>query len=91
MRRKIFSILFGLMFIAGFLILAYPTIANQWNTYRQQRLISHYSTVLEEMEPEDLSGEWEAAIAYNNTFAQNDIYGDVFGTDHMELEDTEYW
>ena len=35
MRRKIFSILFGLMFIAGFLILAYPTIANQWNTYRQ--------------------------------------------------------
>lgn len=91
MRRKIFSILFGLMFIAGFLILAYPTIANQWNTYRQQRLISHYSTVLEEMEPEDLSGEWEAAIAYNNTFAQNDIYGDVFGTDDMELEDTEYW
>ena len=91
MRRKIFSILFGLMFIAGFLILAYPTIANQWNTYRQQRLISHYSTVLEEMEPEDLSGEWEAAIAYNNTFAQNDIYGDVFETDDMELEDTEYW
>ena len=91
MRRKIFSILFGLMFIAGFLILAYPTIANQWNTYRQQRLISHYSTVLEKMEPQDLSGEWEAAIAYNNTFAQNDIYGDVFGTDDMELEDTEYW
>lgn len=91
MRRKIFSILFGLMFIAGFLILAYPTIANQWNTYRQQRLISHYSTVLEKMEPQDLSGQWEAAIAYNNTFAQNDIYGDVFGTDDMELEDTEYW
>lgn len=91
MRRKIFSILFGLMFIAGFLILAYPTIANQWNTYRQQRLISHYSTVLEKMEPQDLSAQWEAAIAYNNTFAQNDIYGDVFGTDDMELEDTEYW
>ena len=91
MRRKIFSILFGLIFIPGFLILAYPTIANQWNTYRQQRLISHYSTVLEKMEPQDLSAQWEAAIAYNNTFAQNDIYGDVFGTDDMELEDTEYW
>ena len=58
MRRKIFSILFGLMFIAGFLILAYPTIANQWNTYRQQRLISHYSTVLEEMEPEEREKEY---------------------------------
>lgn len=91
MRRKIFSILFGLMFIAGFLILAYPTIANQWNTYRQQRLISHYSTVLEEMEPQDLSGQWEAARAYNNTFVKNDIYGDVFGTDDVELEDTQYW
>lgn len=91
MRRKIFSILFGLMFIAGFLILAYPTIANQWNTYRQQRLISHYSTVLEEMEPQDLSDQWEAARAYNNTFVKNDIYGDVFGTDDAELEDTQYW
>ena len=91
MRRKIFSILFGLMFIAGFLILAYPTIANQWNTYRQQRLISHYSTVLEKMEPQDLSGQWEAARAYNNTFVKNDIYGDVFGTDDAELEDTQYW
>lgn len=91
MRRKIFNILFGLMFLVGFLVLAYPTIADQWNTFRQQRLISNYDTVLEEMEPENLSGEWEAAIAYNNTFAQNDIYGDVFGTGDMELEDTEYW
>ena len=91
MRRKIFNILFGLMFLIGFLVLAYPTISDQWNTFRQQQLISNYDTVLEEMEPEDLSGEWEAAIAYNNTFAQNDIYGDVFGTDDMELEDTEYW
>lgn len=91
MRKKIFNILFGLMFLIGFLVLAYPTISDQWNTFRQQQLISNYDTVLEEMEPEDLSGEWEAAIAYNNTFAQNDIYGDVFGTDDMELEDTEYW
>ena len=91
MRKKIFNILFGLMFLIGFLVLAYPTISDQWNTFRQQQLISNYDTALEEMEPEDLSGEWEAAIAYNNTFAQNDIYGDVFGTDDMELEDTEYW
>ena len=91
MRKKIFNILFGLMFLIGFLVLAYPTISDQWNTFRQQQLISNYDTVLEEMEPEDLSGEWEAAIAYNNTFAQNDIYGDVFGTGDMELEDTEYW
>ena len=91
MRKKIFNILFGLMFLVGFLVLAYPTISDQWNTFRQQRLISHYSTVLEKMEPQDLSGQWEAARAYNNTFVKNDIYGDVFGTDDAELEDTQYW
>lgn len=91
MRKKLPGIVFGLLFLIGAGILAYPTIANQWNTYRQQRLISHYSTVLEKMEPQDLSGQWEAARAYNNTFVKNDIYGDVFGTDDAELEDTQYW
>lgn len=91
MRRKILNVLFILLFLIGFLVLAYPTIANQWNTYRQQQLISNYDTVLEEMEPEDLSAEWEAARAYNNSFTENNIYGDVFGTDHNDLEDTQYW
>lgn len=91
MRRKILNVLFILLFLIGFLVLAYPTIANQWNTYRQQQLISNYDTVLEELEPEDLSAEWEAARAYNNSFTENNIYGDVFGTDHNDLEDTRYW
>lgn len=42
MKRKICNILFGLLFLFGFLVLAYPTIADQWNTYRQNRLISSY-------------------------------------------------
>lgn len=79
------------MFLIGFLVLAYPTIADQWNTYRQQQLISNYDTVLEQMEPEDLTAEWEAARAYNETFTENNIYGDVFGTEDEALEDTEYW
>lgn len=91
MRRKILNILFILMFLTGFLVLAYPTIADQWNTYRQQQLISRYDTVLKEMEPEDLTGQWEAAEAYNETFSENDIYGDVFGTGAAQMEDTEYW
>ena len=42
MKRKISGILFGLLFLVGFGILAYPTISDQWNTYRQSRLISSY-------------------------------------------------
>ena len=42
MKRKISGILFGLMFLLGFAILIYPTVSNQWNTYRQNQLISSY-------------------------------------------------
>ena len=55
MKRKISSILFGLLFLIGFGVLVYPTVANQWNTYRQSRLISHYETVVEEMSEEDFT------------------------------------
>lgn len=91
MKRKISSALFGIMFLIGFGVLIYPTVANQWNTYRQSRLISHYETVLEEMEPEDFTSEWEKANAFNDTLVQNNLYGDVFGSDHTDLKDTEYW
>ena len=71
MKRKISSILFGLLFLIGFGVLVYPTVANQWNTYRQSRLISHYETVVEEMKPEDFTAEWEKAYAFNDTMTQN--------------------
>lgn len=91
MKRKIKDLLFALLFLIGFLILAYPTIANQWNTYRQEQLISHYDTVLEKLEPEDLTDEWALARSYNDTFSENDIYTDAFGIEDQELENTEYW
>lgn len=92
MRRKIMNVLFGLMFLIGFGVLAYPTIADQWNTYRQSQLISNYEEVISTMEPEDFTAEWEKARALNNSFTQNSIYGDVFGENaDTKLEDTEYW
>lgn len=65
MMRKISAFLFGLLFLVGFGILAYPTISNQWNTYRQSRLISNYDNVVKEMAEEDFEQEWEAARSYN--------------------------
>lgn len=91
MKRKISGILFGLLFLVGFGILAYPTISDQWNTYRQSRLISSYESAVEEMTPEDFTQEWEAARQFNSTLTQNNIYGDVFASDQEELENTEYW
>mgnify|MGYP005755569545 FL=1 len=91
MKKKIPGILFGLLFLIGFGILVYPTVADQWNTYRQSRLISSYEDRIQEMEPEDFTAEWEKARAFNDTLTQNSIYGDVFGEEDQELEDTQYW
>ncbi len=92
MMRKLSSFFFGLLFLVGFGILAYPTISNQWNTYRQSKLISDYDTAIDKMEEEDFTEAWEEAKAYNRTFLQNSITTDVFGiNDSDDITDTEYW
>lgn len=89
--KKILNVVFALMFVAGFLLLTYPTISDQWNTYRQSKLISSYEDTVSAMEPEDFSAEWEKARAFNDTLTENNIYGDVFAEENENLEDTEYW
>ena len=91
MKRQISNILFGLMFLIGFGVLVYPTVSDQWNTYRQNKLISNYESAVEEMTEVDFTEEWEKAKAFNGTLTQNNLYGDVFGEDKGELENTEYW
>lgn len=91
MKRKIFNILFALMFLIGFGILVYPTVSDQWNTYRQSKLISNYESTVEEMTEVDFTEEWEKAKAFDATLIQNNLYGDVFGEGNGELENTEYW
>ena len=61
MGRKIASFLFGLLFLAGFGILAYPTVSDQWNTYRQSRLISSYDAAVSQLTEEDFEEVWAAA------------------------------
>ena len=91
MKRKITNLLVGLLFLVGFGVLVYPTVSNQWNTYRQSRLISSYEAALEPMTPEDFTEEWEKAESFNASFTENNLYGDVFGSTDTALEDTEYW
>lgn len=91
MRRKLVSVLIVLLIIVGFGVLTYPVISNQWNTYRQSQLITHYEHVVETMEPEDFSEEWEKAQAFNAKIEKNDIYGDIFGLDNADMKETEYW
>lgn len=91
MKPIVRNILFGLMFLLGFGVLVYPTVSNQWNTYRQSKLITSYEEVVQEMEEEDFSDEWELAKRFNDSIEYNAIYGDAFGTEDTDLKDTEYW
>lgn len=91
MKRKILGILFGLMFLLGFAILIYPTVSNQWNTYRQNQLISSYEELIGKMAEEDFTKEWEKANAFNDTIIHNNIFGDVFGENGDDIKNTEYW
>ncbi|MCI8585987.1 MAG: class C sortase [Lachnospiraceae bacterium] len=92
MKKKLINFVFLLLFLTGFAILTYPTIADQWNTFRQSRLISDYQETVSQMEEEDFEEVWAAARAYNQTFEQNSILSDIFGIDEAEhIEDTEYW
>lgn len=91
MKRRVSSIVFALMFLLGLGILVYPTVADQWNTYRQSQLISTYEGVMQEMEKEDFSEYWEAARNFNQNIQENKLYEDAFGIEDSDMKDTEYW
>ena len=59
MKRKISNVLFGLLFLVGFGILAYPTISDRWNAYRQSKLISDYEEAVAQMAEEDFEEAME--------------------------------
>lgn len=91
MKRLIRAILFGLIFLVGFGILIYPTVSDQWNTYRQSKLINNYQEVVSQMQEEDFSAEWEMARCFNEKLVYNALYTDAFGADAADLKETEYW
>lgn len=68
MKKKISTILFVIIFLAGLSLLLYPFVANEWNNYRQKRLISSYESKVSELESDgeiDYEAEWKRAEAYN--------------------------
>ena len=68
MKKRLTTFIFALCFLAGLSLLLYPLVANEWNNYRQSRLISSYDAAIADMEAAneiDYEEEWEEAGAYN--------------------------
>ncbi|MCD7892313.1 MAG: class C sortase [Erysipelotrichaceae bacterium] len=90
MKQKYANILFGLLFLIGFGILVYPTVADQWNTYRQSLLISSYESIVSEANDDTLEKAWNEAYDYNEAMGSSNVYNDAFD-DEEDLEDSTYW
>ncbi len=68
MKKHLTTALFSLIFLAGLSLLLYPFVSNEWNNYRQSRLISSYDETITNMEAAneiDYQSEWSGAYAYN--------------------------
>ena len=79
MKQKVIKLFVILLFLAGFGLLAYPTVSNEWNTYVQSTLINNYQESLSQMSEEDYSKEWAAAREFNSKITENSIGKDAFG------------
>lgn len=69
MKKIASRICISILFLAGLSLLLYPLVANTWNNYRQDQLVSTYETVVRELEAADkidYSKEWEQAHSYND-------------------------
>ena len=69
MKKKVTTIIFSILFLAGLSLLLYPFISNQWNNYRQSKLITTYEETVAAMQESggiDYQAEWERAYAYND-------------------------
>lgn len=90
-KGKVIGII--ILFLAGLSLLLYPLVANQWNSYRQSRLISTYESQVSDLENGDgidYEAEWERAKAYNASLLPS-ILPDSFAIAQASDEpDSEY-
>lgn len=93
MKKKYLNIIIAVIFIMGLSLLLYPTVANQWNTYRQSKLVSAYEDQIRDLEDAnaiDYDAEWEKAHAYNDALTPM-ILPDSFAiADATEERDRDY-
>lgn len=92
MKKKTNKIVIVLIFLLGLSLLLYPLIANQWNGYRQRRLISAYDQTVADKEASgeiDYEAEWERARAYNEALLPS-ILPDSFAVAAASQEDQSY-
>lgn len=72
MKRKFATTaMIWLVFIVGLGVLAYPTVANYWNTLHSTRAIANYTEQAAAMNDDQINAQLDAAHAYNQALVGN--------------------
>lgn len=91
MKKRTTTVIIVILFLAGLSLLLYPFVSNQWNNYRQSKLISSYDAAVSEQEASgeiDYSAAKEEAVAYNEALLPS-ILPDSFAVAAAADEDSE--
>ena len=72
-KRKWITIALLGVFFVGLSVLLYPAVSSYWNSITQSKVVEDYDAMLESLTPEDYSGLFEAARAYNASLAALDF------------------
>lgn len=93
MKRRITTLAFCILFLAGLSLLLYPFLSNEWNKYRQSMLITTYDEAVAGMESSggiDYATEWARAHSFNDSLIPY-ILPDSFATAEAPgADDEEY-
>ncbi|QUA54154.1 class C sortase [Aristaeella lactis] len=69
--HRVSNTILVLILLAGIAIAAYPAFSDYWNSMHQTRAIQSYAERVAEMDNEEYTAVWEAALDYNRRLAEN--------------------
>lgn len=64
-KRNISTIIILIIFIVGICLLAYPTVANRWNSFHATHTVANYDAVVEQLDDSQYQEIFESAEKYN--------------------------
>lgn len=86
MRRKLSTILFVIVFLAGLSLLLYPTVSDYWNSFHQSRAIASYVDAVDNTDEQKLEEMRQAAEVYNEKLLSKQDRYDMSDSDRAEYE-----
>ena len=86
MKRRLSTILFGVVFIAGLSLLLYPTVSDYWNSFHQSRAIASYVDAVDNTDEQKLDEMRKAAQEYNEKLLSKQDRYEMSDQDKAEYE-----